>query len=360
MAPDNRIGLIEPDAQRSRAIAQVLSSRAGQTATVLCASDLSSRSGNPVRRAALLAQSFGARLLLLHVIDPAQPMREIRRKSARAQMILDARVRKLALTGGRARVVVRVGKPHQIIASLAAVRKVDLIVLGPYRSRLGDSFFGTAAERIVRRTSRPVLVVNTAPQGSYREVLLTAGKPDEFRKVLRLTEHLGLLTGANTSIVQAIEPVTRSRLSLAGATQGQVAEYVRYVRLSSAAELVCELEAVGLSAARFPTIQRVARPFRAIDDAAKASGSDLVVVGTSRFPALKRVLVGSVSNEVQRRIVRDVLVVPPGAASRCQSARSIRQRAGKSAYSQVTRRLRTLLVTGVASKPVCCESGCWS
>lgn len=318
MTPNNRRVLIKADAQRSRAIAQSTRRRIDPIATVLCATDLSQRSGNLERRAVIFARSLDARLLLLHVVDPAQPARVIRRKTVLARMVLDTRVRKLARMGGSATVVVRVGKPYRTIATVAEEWNADLIILGPYRSRLGDSVLGTTAEHIMRKASRPVLVVNTVPRGPYRDVLLAAGRSDEFRGVMRLTEHLGLLARANASIVQALQPVTGGRLYIAGATERQVGEYVRYVKLSSADELTAQLESIGLSAARFPILQRVAQPFHAIDDAAKGSGSDLVVVGTSRFPRLKRVFLGSVSNEVQRRIARDVLVVPPSAIRRYQ------------------------------------------
>jgi nucleotide-binding universal stress UspA family protein len=333
MTLNSRIVRAKPAAQRSTATDQVAPSGIGRTPTVLCATDLSARSGNLERRAALLARRLDARLLLLHVVDAAQPMRVIRRKNALAQMVLDTRVRKLARMGGSARVVVRVGKPYETIASLAEARNVDLIILGPYRSRLGDSILGTTAEYIMRRTSRPVLVVNTAPRGPYRDVLLTAGRSDDFRGVIGLIEQLGLLTRANTSIVQALQPVTGGRLYLAGATEDQVGEYVRYVKLASADELTAHLESLGLSASRFPIIQRVARPFQAIDEAAKGSGSDLVVVGTSRFPRLKRVFLGSVSNEVQRRIARDVLIVPPGAVRRSQVESSKKEASGTRAHA---------------------------
>ena len=57
-------------------------------------------------------------------------------------------------------------------------------------------------------------------------------------------------------------------------------------------------------------------PFRAIEQVASRIGSDLVVVGTSRFPLFKRVFLGSVSHEVLRVIRHDVLIISPVAARR--------------------------------------------
>jgi hypothetical protein len=69
-------------------------------------------------------------------------------------------------------------------------------------------------------------------------------------------------------------------------------------------------------------------PFRAIEQVAHRIGSDLVVVGTSRFPLLKRVFIGSVSNEVLRGIEHDVLVVSPAAARRAHRIECSKQVCG--------------------------------
>jgi universal stress protein E len=284
-----------------------------RSTTVLCATDLSHGSQYAERRAALLARRLDARLLLLHVIDSAQPSRALRRKTTLARIVLDIRVRRLARLGGSATVVVRVGKPYRTIATVAEECSADLIILGPYRSRLGDSILGTTAEQIIAKASRPVLIVNTAPRRPYRNVLLAADRSDVFPGVMRLTQELGLLERADASIVQALEPAIRTRLYVAGVAERHVDEYVRSVKLSAADALAAQLDSIGLDPTQFPIIHRVASAFRAIDDVAAGTGSELVVVGASRFPRLKRVFLGSVSNEVQRKVARDVLVVPSGA-----------------------------------------------
>lgn len=76
---------------------------------------------------------------------------------------------------------------------------------------------------------------------------------------------------------------------------------------------MAQFNAAGLDLSQFSLFQRDATPLRAIDEVSKQIESDLVVVGASRFPTLKRTLVGSVSSEVVRNLQCDVLVVPPGA-----------------------------------------------
>jgi universal stress protein E len=127
---------------------------------VLCATDLLARSNRAVSRADAIARELGAQLLLLHVVDAGLSARASRRRDARARFLLAAHARKLARSGNGAQISVRTGRPHQTIADVATRWDADLIVLGPYRHRFGDSFRGTTAERVIRIADRPVLVVN--------------------------------------------------------------------------------------------------------------------------------------------------------------------------------------------------------
>lgn len=307
----NRAGAVEINAQ-------IRQGRIDRRPNLLCATDLSQRSDHAVQRAAMLARRLDAHLLLLHVIDPAQSERMIRRRSTRARIVLDARARKLARVGSDPQVSVRVGRPHQTIAEVATEWGADLIILGSYRRRFGDSFLGTTAERVIRKARRPVLVVNGEATGPYEHVLLTSDLSPVSAGVARLTQDLGLLEDSHASIVHALEPTNRAMLYIAGVTEPEIGRYARYIKQLSSDELLAQLDTAGLNSARFPLIHEQASPLRAIEQAAQRTGSDLVVVGASRFPALKRVFLGSVSNEVLRTITRDVLLVSPAAIRRAR------------------------------------------
>ena len=68
--------------------------------------------------------------------------------------------------------------------------------------------------------------------------------------------------------------------------------------------------------ARLSVVQESASPFRAINRVVKELKPDLVVIGTSRYFMLKRMLLGSVADEVLRNIDSDILVVSPAAATK--------------------------------------------
>jgi nucleotide-binding universal stress UspA family protein len=283
---------------------------------VLCATDLRQRSDRAVSRANAIARELGAQLLLLHVVDAAGSTLDTQRRDARARSILNAQARKLARSGDGAQVSVRAGRPQQIIADVAITWDADLIVLGPYRRRFGDSFRGTTAERVIRIADRPVLVVNRDSADPYEHVLLAADRSRMSIGIAHVTKELGLLEGARASVVHALQHTRGATPYLAGIGESEVGKYQQSLRELASDEIDTLLKSAGLDSADVSVYSQENSPFRAIEQVASRIGSDLVVVGTSRFPVFKRVFIGSVSNEVLRGIDHDVLVISPVAARR--------------------------------------------
>jgi len=290
-----------------------------RTPKVLCATDLSPRSEGAIWRAHALARRSGGQLLLLHVVAPAESVRAIRRHGVQARFILDAQARKLARWGKAAQISVRAGRPHETIADVATQWDADLIVLGPYRQRFGDGIRGTTAERIVRRAQRPVLVVNRESVGPYERVLLASDRSRMSAGIARVTKHLGLLDHSQSAVVHALEPSHRSPPHFAAVSAPDFTDYQRSLGRLSASEIETQLESAGLDSARFSIFSPESSPLRGIEQVAQRMDSDLVIVGSSRFPLLKRIFVGSVSNKVLRRIKQDVLLISPAAVDRLDS-----------------------------------------
>jgi len=295
---------------------------------VLCATDLLQRSDRAVSRADAIARALGAQLLLLHVVDATGSAHASRHRDARARFALDAHARKLARSGNGAQVSVRTGRPHQTIADVAIKWDADLIVLGPYRRRFGDSFRGTTAERVIRIADRPVLVVNRDSADPYEHVLLTADRSRMSIGIAHVTKELGLLEGARASVVHALQHTRGAIPYFAGLTESEVGRYQQSLRELASHEIDTLLTSAGLDSARVSVFSQENSPFKAIEQVASRIGSDLVVVGTSRFPVFKRVFVGSVSNEVLRGIAHDVLVISPVAARRAHRKAWIASRRG--------------------------------
>jgi nucleotide-binding universal stress UspA family protein len=139
---------------------------------ILCAVDLSESSLPALEKALAVAQYSGARLTLLHVLEnaPYESMHSGSQAFA-AMRHHDARVRKVnrqlrafippdALNWCDVDVETVSGIPHDAILAAATARRADLIVMGlPRRPRLEEFLTSSTVKQVLRRTTRPVLIV---------------------------------------------------------------------------------------------------------------------------------------------------------------------------------------------------------
>jgi nucleotide-binding universal stress UspA family protein len=142
-----------------------------QVRTILVPVDFSEGSDVAVEWAQALAGAFGARLVVLHVVDlaaaaavmggpgdalvppPASLLEEVRQDARQLMAELAARV-------PGATTLVREGSPRQDIIETCAEVKGDLIVMGTHgRSGLAHLLFGSVAEHVVRNAPVPVFTV---------------------------------------------------------------------------------------------------------------------------------------------------------------------------------------------------------
>lgn len=140
--------------------------------TILVPTDFSESSEAALRYGKALAQTFGASLHVIHVVQEpfAQPwaveaygfslatlQEEWQREaSARVEQLLTADER----TALKATLATVLGHPYVEILRYAQEHEVDLIVLGTHgRGPLGHLVMGSVAERVVRKAPCPVLTV---------------------------------------------------------------------------------------------------------------------------------------------------------------------------------------------------------
>jgi universal stress protein A len=141
---------------------------------ILAPTDFSKFSKQGIQCAYELAQTFGAKLLLLHVIElQAYPV-EIFLPSAEGTTLLDDLERQARLDLDQLLPKARdvkvevtcqavVGTPYHKIVEVAAAERVDLIVMATHgRTGLSHLFVGSVAERVVRTAPCPVLTIRPA------------------------------------------------------------------------------------------------------------------------------------------------------------------------------------------------------
>jgi nucleotide-binding universal stress UspA family protein len=145
---------------------------------ILAPTDFSEFSKQAVESAYALAQTFGAKLLLLHVVEPPTYAVEGFAPASMGTTLLEDLERQASLdlaqvppeTANATLEVMRqvvVGIPYRKIVEVAAAEKVDLIVMATHgRTGLSHLVMGSVAERVVRTAPCPVLTIRpTAATG---------------------------------------------------------------------------------------------------------------------------------------------------------------------------------------------------
>ncbi|MDO9586990.1 MAG: universal stress protein [Brevundimonas sp.] len=153
----------------------------GPPKTILLATDLSSRCDRAMDRAAHLAKMWGARLVVLNVLEPdydlAGPARTADlpswRRPPEREAVVAAQVRRDLgedLQGAEIRIVE--GVAAATIEAVARDIDAELIVTGIARDEtFGRYFLGSTVERLARQTPVPLLIVKSRLR-PYGEVLV--------------------------------------------------------------------------------------------------------------------------------------------------------------------------------------------
>ncbi|PIE31962.1 hypothetical protein CSA56_16825 [candidate division KSB3 bacterium] len=162
--------------------------------TILYLTDLSKNSAYVFRYAVQLAKTFQAKILILHVIknvDPAMEIPIIVRMGEEAyrhlveereqEIIIGIRERLKAFIQKELRedpdqsclvesIHVHEGEPVAEILETAERFDCDLLVMGDHsKGRLALTFLGSTAEKVLRSSRRPVMVVPIPVKGSENE-----------------------------------------------------------------------------------------------------------------------------------------------------------------------------------------------
>jgi universal stress protein E len=277
---------------------------------ILAATDFSTRSHRAFRRAALLAHKAGAELVLLHVVDDDQPPEIIALETREANKILAEQIDALVeLRGLHCLPMVASGDPFDALLRTAKATSADLIVMGSHRRQLlRDIFIGTTIERVIRKSSTPVLMVNKEVQHPYARVLVAVDMSEPSAHALRCADTLGLME-ARVTIVHAFWAMARGKMFVANTPIEQINEYVAKERLRASAELMAFLKE--FSDRGWTLYIEEGLPFEVISRAVNEIKPDLLVMGTHGRSGLAKILLGSVTEEVLRSLEVDILAVPP-------------------------------------------------
>ena len=279
---------------------------------ILCATDLGLSSDRTLRRAALIAKQMNARVLFLHVVSERQPVRVMHLKANRARVRLMVQAEKaMAHAPEMASVEIHFGKPRRVIGEIAAQWNADLIVLASPVSRRYDRILGTTAERIIRSVACPVLLVNQEPLDQYKQIAVASDLSATSVRVAHAIRRLRVFDEALAWFVHAAEPAFDTSSTEKPAALEELEQRKNRWRKIVSAELSAQLVGAGLDLSRVRIAAEFASPLDALEEIVEKLNPELLVMGTSRWFVLKRMLLRSVAHQILKRVSSDILAVPP-------------------------------------------------
>jgi nucleotide-binding universal stress UspA family protein len=286
--------------------------------SIVGATDLSAAAHRAVDRAAMLARDAGASLTLLHVVD-APALAQLRRwldgADAERSILEDVRVRLHDLARQLAsrfgievgeRVVV--GRAVDEIARVAEEQGADLVVTGTlgagvFRNRV----IGSTAERVVRKSERPVLMVRHAGPAPYRRALVAVDFSPWSERQVALARVVA--PDAHIVLTHCVDVPFEGRLRNAGVKERLIERWRTAARDEAVTRLSEVGQRAGLDDGRWTALAPTGlTPWMQIVRQEQEQDCDLVVVGKHGQNAVEELLLGSTTNMVIAEGASDVLV----------------------------------------------------
>jgi nucleotide-binding universal stress UspA family protein len=295
---------------------------------ILCPVDFSDLAAHVVDQAAAIAGYYKARILALHVYNPAfapiptlpppverVPNTEIERLkvSTRAcfQTATDA--------GIDVDVAVDIGRPAAAILDRAARLRADLIVIGTHGAGgFEHLLLGSVAEKVLRKAACPVLTVPPRAHATsvlpFKRLLCAVDFSDPSLAALALASSLAQESGAALTILHVIEwpwiePPAPAPGDLPVEEGAQLAEFRRYLERTATSRLETLLSEGVQSRVASSTALRHGRPYVEILRTAEEIQADLIIIGVHGRNTGGMMLFGSTTNQVVRRATCPVLTL---------------------------------------------------
>lgn len=286
----------------------------------LAATDLSPPSRRAAQRAAMLARQHGGRMALVHVLEK-DAMTELRRLLGQDSEALQNRMHQQALdaltqmareldAAGALDVATHLveGSVLTAIMTQAQARGANLLVVGARGAGfMRHWLLGATAERLLRKTAYPILVVKQQAHEAYRRVLVPIDFSSGSLQAIRLAQTIS--PQAQLILLHACELPFEGKMRFAGITEDTIHEHRATLQREALAHLQYLASDAQLAPAAWRPLVVYGNPSDCILEQEEEQGADLIVLGKHGMGMTEELLLGSVTKHVLGQANADVLVV---------------------------------------------------
>ena len=312
--PASRQGLAEAaNAKTSRKDAMSL------LGPILVATDFSAPARHAAQRAARVAHETASPMTLLHVLpgDALELLREwLGTDNAAEPELLEQGRRQLLRLAEELRATrhvpaidirARAGAVLHEILREAEAQQAGLLVLGARGAGfLRRLLVGTTADRLMRRTTRPLLVVRQTAHEPYRRVLVPVDFSPWSGHAVALARRVA--PHARLALMTVYEVPFEDKLRFAGVEAATVEQYRQHSRQQAAQRLDALAARVGLKSGQWePCVLEGEASLRIVEQEQERD-CDLVVLGKHGRSLTEDLLLGSVTKHVLAEGSTDLLI----------------------------------------------------
>ena len=286
---------------------------------ILAATDLSAPARHAAQRAAMLARLTGGALELLHVLEK-DALTELRRLFSQDSEV-EQRMHQQAQEA-LAELAEELGVPgplpvgcHLIegavlssITEQADALGCKLVVVGAHGAGfMRHWLLGATAERLLRKTMQPILVVKEAPRGPYQTVLVAVDFSAWSLRAISLAQAIS--PKAQLQLLHACEIPFEGKMRFAGVAEDTIRQHRDTILREARARLDELAFDAGLAPGQWRPLVHFANPTDYILEQEEEQAADLIVMGKHGMGMTEELLLGSVTKHVLGQARSDVLVV---------------------------------------------------
>lgn len=294
---------------------------------ILVATDLSPTSDFALTRAMEIAKKMKAKVTLLHVVQKKyidnvldNTLKKILPKSLwltteeYKEQLVQEKIRTLSKKNLNIKyAIIPTGKPSIKILQYAKKNNVDLLIMGAHgKYSIRDSFVGTTAEYVVKKTQCPVLIVKNTTDKSYNKILVPVDFSNPSKNALNYS--LQLFPTSSLKLIHVgdyqYEELLKRENKAEEMPKNKINKMRKAILFYLENKMTKFIKGRGKQLNKHPYSIILGYPGPTILNEAKKFNPDLIIMGTQGHDRIHYLLIGSVANWVLTETHKDILLVP--------------------------------------------------